>query len=475
MQPVHHVVGAPAEVVVQPRVLGVQPVIAVGGRLVGPVDAVAPAAHHGSGRPHVRVGAGRDRGVDGRAERGRLGAGGRVHRHPQHVGVRLHQERVPQQAAGRDELGHRDAAGAEGLDDLPGAERGRLDQRPVDLLRPGGQGQADDQAGEAVIDKHRPVARLPVERDQAVRADRLNLGQRGQVLLDRPPGPLGLGPVAVGDEVLREPAEDVADPGLARLVPVQPADDPAVDDAAHARDLGQRLGVHHVTGRGAHDREHLPRLDRPGGGRGHVRVDVADGDRDPGGQAGPGRRLGGEGSRGLAELADPVRELALGEAGEVGVERGQELAARVAPVLVDPLVAGRARVADVGPCQLPDDPVGRLDPVVHPVVELGVLLEQLQPLRELPLGRDQPAVARPPALRPFGRERVDPVRLRLGGVVLPQLHVGVRAVLVLEHLAQRRPVGEDRQDRAGGEVGADPDNVGRVDARRQDRLGDRLP
>ena len=176
-----------------------------------------------------------------------------------------------------------------------------------------------------------------------------------------------------------------------------------------------------------------------------------------------------------AELADPVRELALGEVGEVRVERGQELAARVAPVLVDPLVAGRARVADVGPGQLPDDPVGRLDPVVHPPVDLGVLLEQLQPLRELPLGRDQPAVARQPALGPLGRERVDPVRLRLGGVVLPQLHVGVRPVGVLEHLAQRRPVGEDRQDRAGGEVGPDPDHVGRVDARRQDRRRHRLP
>ena len=235
-------------------------------------------------------------------------------------------------------------------------------------------------------------------------------------------------PVAVGHEVVREPAEDVADPGLACLVAVQPSDDPAVHHAAHARDLGQRLGVHHVAGRGAHDREHLPRLDRAGGGRGHVRVDVADGDRDPLGQPGPGRRLRAEGSRGLAQLADPVRELALGEVGEVRVERGQEVGVRVAPVLVDPLVPGRAGVAQVAAGELPDDPVGRLDPVIHPVVELGVLLEQLQRLRELPLRGDQPAVARQPALRPLGGEGVDPVRLRLGRVVLPQLHVGVRAV-----------------------------------------------
>src|SRR5580692_2755647 len=70
VQSVHHVVDAPAEVVVQLAVLGVEAVVAVGRRLVGQVDAVPPAAHHGPGRPHVGVGAGRDGGVDGRAERG---------------------------------------------------------------------------------------------------------------------------------------------------------------------------------------------------------------------------------------------------------------------------------------------------------------------------------------------------------------------------------------------------------------------
>src|ERR1700722_14763307 len=75
VQPVHDPVAAPAaEVVVQPRVLGVQPVVAVGGRLLGPVDALTPAAHRVARCPDVGVGAGRDGGVDGRAERRALGA-----------------------------------------------------------------------------------------------------------------------------------------------------------------------------------------------------------------------------------------------------------------------------------------------------------------------------------------------------------------------------------------------------------------
>src|ERR1700691_4909675 len=44
VQPVHDVVDAPAEVVVQLRVLGVEAVVAVVVRLVGQADAGAPAA-----------------------------------------------------------------------------------------------------------------------------------------------------------------------------------------------------------------------------------------------------------------------------------------------------------------------------------------------------------------------------------------------------------------------------------------------
>jgi hypothetical protein len=134
-------------------------------------------------------------------------------------------------------------------------------------------------------------------------------------------------------------------------------------------------------------------------------------------------------------------ELAVGEAGEPRVERGQVLPRRVAAVLVDALVPGGARVPGLAAAQLPDDPVGGLDPPVGALVHLGVLVQQLQRLGELPLRGDLAAVAVDPLLAPLVRDRVDPVRVRLGGVVLPQLGVGVRAPGQPGQLAQRRAVG----------------------------------
>ena len=278
--------------------------------------------------------------------------------------------------------------------------------------------------------------------------------------------------IAGGDLVLDVPGEDVADAGLAGLVAPEPVDDAAVDHAAHPGDLGEVLAVHDVAGAGAHDREHLAGLDGLGRRSGDVRVDVADRDRDALGQAGPGGGLGGQGAGGGAEAADLVGDLVVGEAGEVGVERGEELAARVGAVLEDALVAGGAGVADVAAAELPDDPVGGLDPVLGAGVELGILLEQLQALRELPLAGDESAVARQPRLAALAGELVDAVGLPLRGVVLPELDVGVRAVGELGQLAQRRAVGRDRQRGGGGEVGRDADDGCRVDAGGGDRLGD---
>ena len=95
----------------------------------------------------------------------------------------------------------------------------------------------------------------------------------------------------------------------------------------------------------------------------------------------------------------------------------------------------------------------------RPPVDVGILLQQLQTLGELPLGRDPAAVAGQPRLAALGGERVDPIGVGLRRVVLPELDVGVRAVGQLGHLAQWRAVVEDGQHRARGEVGADPDHV----------------
>ena len=164
-----------------------------------------------------------------------------------------------------------------------------------------------------------------------------------------------------------------------------------------------------------------------------------------------------------AERGDRVGQLVRGEGGEAGVERGQVVPGRVLPVLENALVAGGARVAGLGPAQLPDDPVRGLDPPVGQLVHLGVFVEHLERLGELPLRGDLPAVAVDPLLVALVRRRVDPVRLRLCGVMLPQLGIGVRPPGQMRELAERRPGGEHRHAGGRGEVGAHADHLAGVD------------
>ena len=79
--------------------------------------------------------------------------------------------------------------------------------------------------------------------------------------------------------------------------------------------------------------------------------------------------------------------------------------------------------------QLPDDPVGRFDPTVCGGIDLGVFFQQLQAFGEFPLRGDAAAVAWQPRFTALGRQRIDAIGMRLRGVVLPQLHVRVRAIL----------------------------------------------
>ena len=228
-----------------------------------------------------------------------------------------------------------------------------------------------------------------------------------------------------------------------------------------------------MAGRRSHDRDQLSGLQGVGRGDGDVGIDVADGDGDALRQPGPFGGLRGERTGAVAELADRMVQFLGDEVGEVRVHRGEELARRVLAVLPDALVARAARVADVGARQLPHDPVGGLDPAVDRLVHLRVLLQDLQRLRELPFAGDQPAVPRQPRLTAFGGNGVDAVGLRLRGMVPPQLGVRVRPVGELLELAQRRAVAEHRHHGARGEVGADADHVGRIDARLRDGLAAR--
>ncbi len=161
-----------------------------------------------------------------------------------------------------------------------------------------------------------------------------------------------------------------------------------------------------------------------------------------------------------------------------GSSRARNSCRRVLAVLVDALVAGGAGVPGLGAGELPDDPVGGLHPALGAGVDLGVLFQELQGLGELPLRGDLAAVPGDPVLAGLVGEGVDPVGLALGGVVLPELGVGVRAAAQLGKRAQGRAVGERRQHGAGGEVGADADDLARLDARSPDRrrhgLGDHV-
>src|SRR3954451_24277683 len=320
-QRVHDVVAAAAEVVVQRHVVLVEAVVELAAVLAGLVDVAADLAHRLGGGVDVVVRAGGDGGVHRGAERRALVGVDEVQRPADDVGVDLHDHRVLEQAAGDDELADVEPRLLERVDDHARAEGGRLDQRPVDVLRARRELQADDRAGQQVVDEDAAVAAVPIERDEPVLADALLTGELAQVAVDVEAAVARRLVVARRHAVLDEPAEDVADAALTGLVAPQAGDDPAVDDAAHARHLDDGLGVHHVARRGAHDGEHLAGVDRAGGGRGDVRVDVAGGDRDALRQAGPLRRLHGQAADARAEVGQRrALELVGDEAGEALVQ-----------------------------------------------------------------------------------------------------------------------------------------------------------
>ena len=162
-------------------------------------------------------------------------------------------------------------------------------------------------------------------------------------------------------------------------------------------------------------------------GTGDVGIDVGDRDRRPWRQSGPGGGLGGQSAGPLAGGVEHRAHLVVDDGGEGRIEGGEVARVREAVALrPHRLVAGGAGVARLDAGQLPDDPVGRLDQAVGRRIDLGRLVEDLERLREEPLGRDLAAVAVEPGLAGRARDVVDPVGLGLGGVMLPELDPGVR-------------------------------------------------
>ena len=195
----------------------------------------------------------------------------------------------------------------------------------------------------------------------------------------------------------------------------------------------------------------------------------------PGSQAGPARGLGGQPAGLRAQLADLARKLVIDQMFQPGSERLEEVVRREAVVLrPDALVAGGGEVARLAAGELPDDPVRRLDQPVGRGVNLRILVQDLPRLGHKPLGADLAAVAVQERVPALAGDLVELVGLGLGGVMLPQLHPGVRPVAVLGQEAERRAVRFGRQHRAGGEVDAQADHVGGADAAGLKDCRDRL-
>ena len=211
----------------------------------------------------------------------------------------------------------------EGLDDRPRAECGRFDQRPVDVFGTGAQRHADEHSAELVIDEHRAVAAVPVERDETVLTDVLGARQLGEVAMDVETPTLGFDVVGRRNLLLDEPAEDVSDAALPGFVPEEARGDAAVDDAAHTGHLGQAIAVHDVARGRPHHRQHVAGLDRPRGRRRDVRIHVAHRDRDPLVQPRPTGRLRRETPGAGTELSQRVVELLSDEPGETVVQRAE--------------------------------------------------------------------------------------------------------------------------------------------------------
>ena len=220
-----------------------------------------------------------------------------------------------------------------------------------------------------------------------------------------------------------------------------------------------------MTGRGPHDHDHPAGVDDCRGGNRDVGIDV--GNRHGGARqkTGPGRRSRRDPARAVAHAPHVSTHLVVDDVRESRIERGEVARVREAvPLRPHRLVAGRAGVAGLDPGQPPDDPVGGLDQPVRGRVDLGRLIEDLERLREEPLGRDPPAISTEPGLAGRLGSLVDPVGLRLRGVMLPQLDPGMRIGAQMLNVAEGRAVALDRQHGAGREVDPDADHIRRIDA-----------
>ena len=176
-QVLHDVEQVPApglgpEGVVELPVEGVELDVDLVARGVGLEDRPPDAAHGGLGLgerlvPAALASGGHGPG-HGRAQGAGLGRAGDLHLQAGDVGVDLHDQGVLLgDAAAVDDVADLDPVLLEAPDDGQRAEGGGLDEGPVDLLGLRVQGQADEEAGQALVDEDGPVAVVPVEGEEA--------------------------------------------------------------------------------------------------------------------------------------------------------------------------------------------------------------------------------------------------------------------------------------------------------------------
>ncbi len=184
----------------------------------------------------------------------------------------------------------------------------------------------------------------------------------------------------------------------------------------------------------------------------------------PGASPSRAATLLGQTAHSPAGRSDLAAELA-GELDEPRVERREKLPRRKSALAApESLVARAAGIAHERARELLHEPVAGLDERRGGGEHLRVLLENLQGLGEQPLGRRPAAVVGQERFAARGRDRVDPVRLRLRRVVLPELDPGVRPRRPRGLERKRAPAGVHGKDRAGREIHADADDVPRPDA-----------
>ena len=294
------------------------------------------------------------------------------------------------------------------------------------------------------------VAAQPVEGDEAAAARR-DGGRRGGVAGEV------LARIVREGEALHEPAEHVAERGLAGFRAPEAGERRAEGGAFETRRQRPGGGVEHEEGRrGA---EGADEGAGPGGadrGQHDVRVDRryrdAGGAGDAGAAAPVGRERAGGGARG-----EGGREAAL----EAGDDAGR--VARAGAVLR--LEGGEVEAAGLAAGELPDQPVAGLDEAVGFGPEIRGLLGELRGLGEQPLAGELAAEVGEEA----AAAGVDRLGVGLRGGVLPELDVGVRAVRV--EGGERGAVGPGGQGRGGGEGDADAGDVAAAAECGEDRLG----